>query len=126
MPHGWVASDFIRSTLDLFAYERESDHALVIAAGIPAAWLDDGGIAIENLRTPYGPLGYALRRDGHMLRLDLADRGMRIPPGGIMFAPPLASTRAVAYLSGKRVEWNGRELRIDRLPATIEIDDSLR
>ena len=25
MPHGWVASDYIRSVLDLFAYERESD-----------------------------------------------------------------------------------------------------
>ena len=36
MPHGWVASDFIRSALDLFAYERDGDHALVLAAGVPA------------------------------------------------------------------------------------------
>jgi len=33
MPHGWVASDFIRATLDLFAYERDDDHAVVLAAG---------------------------------------------------------------------------------------------
>ena len=31
MPHGWVASDFIRAVLDLFAYERDGDDALVIA-----------------------------------------------------------------------------------------------
>src|SRR5207245_8821854 len=35
MPHAWIASDFIRSALDLFAYERESDRTLVLAAGIP-------------------------------------------------------------------------------------------
>ena len=34
MSHGWVASDCIRSALDLFAYERESDSALVQAAGL--------------------------------------------------------------------------------------------
>src|SRR5262249_7617964 len=60
MPHGWVASDFIRSILDLFAYERESDRALVIAAGIPAAWIDDKGVGVDRLRTPYGLLSYTL------------------------------------------------------------------
>jgi hypothetical protein len=38
MPHAWVHSDFARSALDLFAYERDADHALVLAAGVPAAW----------------------------------------------------------------------------------------
>ena len=40
LPHGWVASDYIRSALDLFAYERDGDGALVLAAGVPPAWLD--------------------------------------------------------------------------------------
>ena len=35
MPHAWIASDFIRAVLDLFAYERNDDDALVLAAGIP-------------------------------------------------------------------------------------------
>src|SRR5688500_8752270 len=38
MPHTWVGSDFIRSALDMFAYERESDSSLVIGAGIPEKW----------------------------------------------------------------------------------------
>ncbi|MGZ8255395.1 MAG: discoidin domain-containing protein, partial [Burkholderiaceae bacterium] len=31
MPHGWVASDQIRSVLDLFAYEHEGERSLVLA-----------------------------------------------------------------------------------------------
>ncbi|HEX6039226.1 discoidin domain-containing protein, partial [Longimicrobium sp.] len=37
MPHTWVGSDFIRSALDLFAYERTADSALVVGAGVPEA-----------------------------------------------------------------------------------------
>ena len=59
MPHAWVASDYIRSVLDLFAYER-SDGALVLAGGIPAAWLHRAGVVDRGLRTPYGPLRYSL------------------------------------------------------------------
>ena len=48
MPHAWVGSDFIRSVLDLFAYERAEDGALVLAAGIPAGWLRGGpGVAVR-------------------------------------------------------------------------------
>jgi len=32
--HGWVASDQIRSVLDLFAYEHEGEHALVFGGGV--------------------------------------------------------------------------------------------
>jgi hypothetical protein len=35
IPHGWVASDFIGAALDLCAYEREPDHAMVLGAGVP-------------------------------------------------------------------------------------------
>ena len=35
MPHTWVGSDFIRSVLDMLAYERGRDGALVLGAGVP-------------------------------------------------------------------------------------------
>jgi hypothetical protein len=104
MPHGWVASDFIRSALDLFAYERESDDSLVIAAGIPADWIDEEGVAAEHLRTPYGSLSYTLKRDGGKWRLDVAAEDMKLPKGGLVFAPP-----------------NGKETRIRSLPARLEV-----
>ncbi|HJT96905.1 MAG TPA: coagulation factor 5/8 type domain-containing protein, partial [Rhodanobacteraceae bacterium] len=120
MPHGWVASDFIRSALDLFAYERESDDALVIAAGIPADWLDGEGVAVEHLRTPYGSLSYTLKRDGETTRLDVAADGLKLPAGGIVFAPPV-SANADARIDGRRAGWSGAELRLRSLPAKVEI-----
>jgi hypothetical protein len=105
MPHGWVASDFIRSVLDVFAYERESDESLVVAAGVPEKWLDGEGVAIEHLRTPFGGLSYSLvRRDGRV-RLDISGDDFRVPRGGIVFAPPGVS----------------KETRIRKLPAKIEL-----
>jgi hypothetical protein len=38
MPHAWVASDYIRSILDAFAYDAE-DGSIVVGAGVPRAWL---------------------------------------------------------------------------------------
>jgi hypothetical protein len=120
MPHGWVASDFIRSALDLFAYERESDQSLVIAAGIPADWIDRDGVAIKHLRTPYGNLGYTLKREGDTMRLDVAAEDMKLPKGGLVFAPPMSSD-ASARINGKRAKWIDGELRIGALPAKVEI-----
>ena len=39
MPHTWVGSSFILAVRSMFAYEREADHALVLAAGLPLAWV---------------------------------------------------------------------------------------
>ena len=61
MPHGWVASDQIRSVLDLFAYEDESESSLVLAAGVPMAWLRGKGLSIRDLRTPWGRLSWSAR-----------------------------------------------------------------
>jgi hypothetical protein len=83
MPHGWVASDFIRSVLDMLAYERESDAALVLAAGVDPDWLDGQGLTVRDLHTPWGPLGYRLWRVGpSTLRLHV-DAGVT-PPGGVV------------------------------------------
>ena len=48
LPHAWVASDFVRSALDMFAYTREADDSLVLAAGVPTGWLEGEGIGIDG------------------------------------------------------------------------------
>ncbi len=121
MPHGWVASDFIRATLDLFAYERDADHAIVLAAGIAPSWLDEGGIAVENLRTPYGRLSYTLRRDGDRVALSLTI-GSGLPPGGFVFVWPGDKPPRSASINGRPASFSGAELHIGALPASVLVD----
>jgi hypothetical protein len=121
MPHGWVASDFIRAALDLFVYEREDDAALVLAAGVRPEWLEGNGVTVTDVRTPYGPLGYSLKRDGERVVLELP-AGAPTPPGGLVLAWPGTQPppRAVR-VNGTPATWQGAELRIRELPATVVI-----
>ncbi len=112
LPHAWVASDFMRSALDMFAYPREADDSLVLAAGIPARWLNGDGIAVYGLRTPQGRLGYTLRREPKRLVLRFVD-GTRFPPGGAVLPWPLADAQpGRTRIDGKPVQWRDGELRI--------------
>ena len=120
MPHGWVASDFIRSALDLFAYERDSDHALVLAGGVPASWLEGEGVAINGLRTPYGKLGYTLKQNGRTLVLHI-DAGAA-PPGGFVFAWPRSDAPGTTRINGDRAQWQAGELHIAVAPAEIVVE----
>ena len=120
LPHAWVASDYVRSALDLFAYTRDGDDALVIAAGIPSAWLAGEGITVDGLRTPHGRLGYELRAAGDRLRLRIGP-GMS-PPGGMVFPWPYAGAPGRAWIDGKPARWHDHELRIDPSPADVQIE----
>jgi hypothetical protein len=92
MPHGWIESDFIRAALDLFAWERDDDAALVLAAGTDPAWLDGPGVSLRGLRTPWGTLSYRLRRvDERHVRLEV-DPGAA-PPGGFELSLPGVTRR---------------------------------
>jgi hypothetical protein len=89
LPHGWIGSTFLHALRTLLVHERASDQALVLAAGVPAAWLAAGEpLRVARLSTWWGPLDYELRRgeDG-ALRMRVGG-GLRVPPGGIVLAPP--------------------------------------
>ncbi|HSU44426.1 MAG TPA: hypothetical protein VLN42_09445, partial [Casimicrobiaceae bacterium] len=120
LPHAWVASDYIRSVLDLFAYER-GDGAMVLAGGVPGPWLDRAGIAIRGLRTPYGTLNYSLVRiSDRIAELTLTASG-RVPPGGFVLAGPW-SRPLHATINGKSVAVRGDEVRIDELQARVVLE----
>jgi hypothetical protein len=91
MPHTWVGTDYVRSFLDLFAYpmaEAGGDSMLVLGAGIREDWIaGEGGVRVSGLPTPYGTLGYWLRKDGPHVVLEIAE-GSAIPPGGIRIEVP--------------------------------------
>jgi hypothetical protein len=91
LPHTWIAAEYMLAFQSLLAFEREEDDALVLAAGLPLAWLPpDSEVRVEGLPTYYGRLSYALRREGtSRFRLSVSG-GLRAPPGGIVVRPPLS------------------------------------
>jgi len=128
MPHAWVSSDYIRSALDLFAYERESDDALIVGAGLRSEWLTQGDIELRGLSTPYGPFDLRLLRSGRGWTLELP-RTMTGLRGGVRLVWPDGMARPRALHGGAMLAWNERgELRLPDAPVRIELlhDESAR
>jgi len=120
MPHTWVGSDFIRSALDMFSYERESDSSLVIGAGILESWAREGsGVSIRNLSTHYGRLSYSMRARGDSVTLRI--EGPRIPPGGLIVHSPIDRPIRSASVNGHSVASKPTEVVLRALPASLVI-----
>jgi hypothetical protein len=107
LPHGWIGSTYVHALRAALVFERSSDASLVLAAGVPAAWLADGEpLRVTALPTYYGPLDYELHREApDRLRLRVAG-ALRLPPGGLVLAPPL-------HARLRRIEVNGHARRPD-------------
>lgn len=120
LPHTWVGSDFVRSVLDMLAYERERDSALVVGAGVSEAWVrEEPGVSVRNLHTWYGPLSYRMTGEGAGIRVGIGS-GLRVPLGGIVIAPPGVTPRWRARVNGRRAFVNARgEVLVRALPATV-------
>ena len=83
MPHTWVGSDFIRSILDFFVYEK--DDALVLAAGVADEWLDRG-VTVENISTHFGLVSYTMKRENGVvvLRMGTKPNARIAVPAGVV------------------------------------------
>ncbi len=102
MPHTWVGATFVRAVRMMLAYERESDQALVLAAGVPAAWATaEQGISVKRLPTYYGVLDLRLRAEGaDALRVRVSG-DLVVPPGGIVLSSPLARPLRKVTVNGR-------------------------
>ena len=122
MPHTWVGSDFIRSVLDMFAYERESDSTLVLGAGILPEWVSTApGVSARDLRTHYGALSYTMRKRESNIRVSISE-GVRIPPGGIALRPPSERRPRSVLVNDVAVSLSATgEIIVRSLPAEILI-----
>lgn len=122
MPHTWVGSDFIRSARSLFVYEREADQALVIGAGIPAAWVESPeGVTIKRMPTWHGTLNYRMAlSDPNTLRVRLTG-DVTVPPGYIVLHSPLdRPLRAVTVNGQTLTRFTADTATLDRFPADVE------
>jgi hypothetical protein len=103
LPHGWIAATFLHAVRTALVYERASDQALVLAAGVPAVWLAGGeAVYVERLSTWWGTLDYELRREGEALRMRVGG-ALRVPPGGIVLAPPGVAPQTLRALPAEVV-----------------------
>jgi hypothetical protein len=100
LPHSWIGSTFLHVLRTALVYERASDQALVLAAGVPAAWLEgEEPVRVARLSTWWGPLDYELHREApDTLRMRVGGAGLRVPPGGLVLAPPGAEPVTVREL----------------------------
>jgi hypothetical protein len=126
MPHTWCGSDFIRSVRAMFVYERESDQALVLAAGVADSWVTDpAGVEVGRLPTYYGHLDYTLKcppaAAGRQVVATIGG-GLTIPAGGIVVKSPLSRPIVSVEGDGHLVAAGSDEIKVDRLPATVFIN----
>ncbi len=122
LPHSWIGAEYILAARSFFAYERERDRMLVIAAGIPERWLQEGtAVGVRNLPTYYGKLSYSIvlkRKDTLHLRLG---PGLRVPRGGVVVAWPLSSPIGELAIDGKEVRgFEPRSFSLRKSPAEAE------
>jgi hypothetical protein len=120
MPHTWVGSDFIRSVLDMFVYEREHDDAHVLCGAIPDAWVNDpAGIQVNGLDTYCGTVSYSLRRTGAVVRAEVSG-SFDAAHHKLVLQSPLSSKPRSVRINGKAVARDG-EIILGRLPARVEL-----
>jgi hypothetical protein len=121
MPHTWVGSDYIRSFLDMFAFERESDSSLVITAGVKDDWItQEPGVRVSNLSTSYGLLNYDAKAYGRTVNVNIKPL-TKMPPGGIVVWSPLEQPILSASIDGVLTAVRGNEIRVRKLPATVSV-----
>jgi len=117
LPHTWIAAEYVLAVRCLFAYEREADRTLVLAAGLAAEWIEGSGVRVDAMRTLYGSLSYTLGRvDADTLRFEIA--------GGIdaqmVLRPPLHAPLHSVSVDGVACTTFDRDsVTIPRTPAVV-------
>ncbi|MFT7771806.1 hypothetical protein [Roseateles sp.] len=120
MPHAWVSSDYLRSALDLFAYETDTD--LVLGAGLPAGWRQAGDIGVAGLSTAWGRLDYRLLRradGGWTLHIDRRPERLS---GELRLAWSGTERLPRANVGTQGLQWQGRELSLPAHATTIQLE----
>jgi hypothetical protein len=116
LPHTWIAAEYVLAVRSLFAYERETDTSLILAAGLAPEWIDAAGVRVDKMPTLYGPLSYSLRRmDATTLRFEIG--------GGIaakiILRPPLGSTLRSVTVGGVAADFDKDSVTVLSTPADV-------
>lgn len=119
LPHGWIASTYVRTVRRLIVDERGDDETLVLLAGVPEVWVrDPPGLRVHGLPTRHGVLDLTAHADDAGVHLRFGARPT--PPGGLVVECPTACPVRDAVVDGRAcaVE-DGRRLRLAAVPREI-------
>ncbi|WP_242416892.1 discoidin domain-containing protein [Sphingomonas panni] len=119
VPHAWVASDYIRAALDLFAYVEPERQAIVLAGGLDGDWLAGTGSDVRGLRTPFGTVDLAIRAEGDAVVATIG--GGATPPGGFVLPWPLDGEAGRATIDGRPAKIAGDGLHIPARNGPISV-----
>ncbi|MFM2169947.1 MAG: hypothetical protein RI957_176 [Verrucomicrobiota bacterium] len=89
VPHTWIGAEYILAIASMIASERESKNHLVLAGGIPWAWVEeDQGMHLRDWPTRYGMLHMTLRAGQDDDLLIEIKAGLEMPTDGIILQAP--------------------------------------
>ena len=98
IPHTWIAAEYVLAVRSLFAYEREAEDCLVLAAGLAPEWLEESGVRVDTMPTLYGQLSYAVRKvEAGTLRFEIR-AGVSAK---LVLRPPLTSPLRSVTVNGE-------------------------
>ncbi|MES2476986.1 MAG: discoidin domain-containing protein [Verrucomicrobiota bacterium] len=103
VPHTWIAAEYLLAVASMVAAEREATDSMVLASGMPWAWIaEDGGFSVSNLPTRYGPLDFRIRgvRNG-TIHVEIGN-SISLPPGGLTIVPPLPEGKCITAVECQR------------------------
>lgn len=124
IPHGWIASSFVRAVRRMIAYERTGDDTLVLGAGVPEAWVREApGVRVKGLRTHHGLLDLTMGADGNDRVKVTIGGSIRVPEGGIVVASPYTrSIRSVIVDGNRSAPADSRRIVVRGAPAEIVLE----
>jgi hypothetical protein len=116
LPHTWIAAEYVLAVRSLFAYERDADRSLIVAAGLAPEWIEGAGVRVNAMPTPYGPLSYSLRRtDSASLRFEIGGVAAKV-----VLRPPLRGSLRSVLIDGAACRSFDRDsVTLTRTPAEV-------
>ena len=90
VPHTWIAAEYLLALASMVASERDGSDALVLAGGLPWAWIDhQDGFAVAGLPTRHGLLDFQIAATSESHIAVEIGALPSLPTGGLWLAPPL-------------------------------------
>ena len=93
--HTWIAAEYLLTLASMVASEREATDSLVLASGMPWAWIaEEDGFAVSGLPTRHGTLEFAASKPTASEIIEVEIGQLRSPCRPADFPSPRPCRRA--------------------------------